>query len=499
MEMPKVEMPKMPEMPKVDVKAKLTSLNESIRTTHIPSPQELKEGYMNSNFQKSFTQQLTVRTRTEDADVQKAREFMIQRKTPAELSQMNHPLDIPLPKFKLPSMRNVSFPEDDKKSLEQGHQAEDNKLNQFSSTFPRSGWGGQQNIVTSNRVIADEDEVNRRKELVKTKTPAQLAEFHSIGDFPIPSKVKSFLSPSERKIVSQKQRKMSMASAKSDKTGDVPWRLKIGNIFKGNTVTGDGSTAKIQRSKSETALENNTLMRSGPKLITNVKVEAETDELNSRRALAASKSPAELAQMNSLGDVPIPGTLRRMVSTTKRVKISAPALPHSKSLTDLPVISSGIGLEGSGFLKKSLNAQCLVRSRMEDPQVQAARAETVKNRTVAQLSQVTSLSDIPIPTSLLAIVEKRDKSRERPMGDEKKQQQPAKTMQDYIPDGLKSQLRVGTKSNQDQDVVRERQQLVRSKSPAQLSELHHVGDLPIPSMLHRSRPTSPFPTDTAKE
>ena len=63
----------MPEMPKVDVKAKLTSLNESIRTTHIPSPQELKEGYMNSNFQKSFTQQLTVRTRTEDADVQKAR------------------------------------------------------------------------------------------------------------------------------------------------------------------------------------------------------------------------------------------------------------------------------------------------------------------------------------------------------------------------------------------------------------------------------------------
>ena len=489
----------MPEMPKVDVKAKLTSLNESIRTTHIPSPQELKEGYMNSNFQKSFTQQLTVRTRTEDADVQKAREFMIQRKTPAELSQMNHPLDIPLPKFKLPSLRNVSFPEDDKKGLEKDHQAEDNKINQFSGTFPRSGWGGQQNIVTSNRVIADEDEVNRRKELVKTKTPAQLAEFHSIGDFPIPSKVKSFLSPSERKIMSQKQRKMSMASAKSDKTSDVPWRLKLGNIFKGNTVMGDGSTAKIQRSKSETALENNTLMRSGPKLITNVKVEAETDELNCRRALAASKSPAELAQMNSLGDVPIPGTLRRMVSTTKRVKISAPALPHSKSLTDLPNISSSIGLEGSGFLKKSLNAQCLVRSRMEDPHVQAARAEMVKNRTVAQLSQVTSLSDIPIPTSLLAIVEKRDKSKERPIGDEKKQQQPAKTMQDYIPDGLKSQLRVGTKSNQDQDVVRERQQLVRSKSPAQLSELHHVGDLPIPSMLHRSRLTSPFPTDTAKE
>merc|ERR1712238_511721 len=88
--------------------------------------------------------------------------------------------------------------------------------------------------------------------------------------------------------------------------------------------------------------------------------------------------------------------------------------------------------------------------------------------------------------------EKAEKLRKQhEIGDEKKQQQPAKTMQDYIPDGLKSQLRVGTKSNQDQDVIRERQQLVRSKSPAQLSEFHHVGDLPIPSMLHRTRPTSP--------
>merc|ERR1711956_55495 len=88
--------------------------------------------------------------------------------------------------------------------------------------------------------------------------------------------------------------------------------------------------------------------------------------------------------------------------------------------------------------------------------------------------------------------EENEKAKaERPIGDEKKQHLPAKTMQDYIPDGLKSQLRVGTKSNQDQDVIRERQQLVRSKSPAQLSEFHHVGDLPIPSMLHRTRPTSP--------
>ena len=131
--------------------------------------------------------------------------------------------------------------------------------------------------------------------------------------------------------MSQKQRKMSMASSKSEKF-DGPWHLKLKNA-----VMGDGSTSvantfnraksetalennSSNRTKSETALENNSSNWSGQKLITNVKVEAGTDELNSRRALAASKSPAELAQINSLAEIPIPGTLKRMV-TNKRVKI----------------------------------------------------------------------------------------------------------------------------------------------------------------------------------
>ena len=70
-------------------------------------------------------------------------------------------------------------------------------------------------------------------------------------------------------------------------------------------------------------------------------------------------------------------------------------------------------------------------------------------------------------------------------------------MQDYIPDGLKSQLLVISKTGHDQDVIRERQELVRSKSPSELSQFHRVGDIPIPNVLQISRPTSPFPTMTA--
>ena len=62
-------------------------------------------------------------------------------------------------------------------------------------------------------------------------------------------------------------------------------------------------------------------------------------------------------------------------------------------------------------------------------------------------------------------------------------------MQDYIPDGLKSQLLVTTKSGQDQDILKDRQELVRCKTPSELGQVKSIADLPIPTL--RSRPTSP--------
>merc|ERR1719219_2404108 len=95
-------------------------------------------------------------------------------------------------------------------------------------------------------------------------------------------------------------RKMSIASAKSAKsdrgaTDTSPWRLlKLGNIFKNNEASATGT--QIKRSKSETALETaGSSSWNRQKLVTNVKVEVDKEELNRRRALAASKSPAELS------------------------------------------------------------------------------------------------------------------------------------------------------------------------------------------------------------
>lgn len=50
------------------------------------------------------------------------------------------------------------------------------------------------------------------------------------------------------------------------------------------------------------------------KLVTNVKVEEDEETLKARQEMVNTKSPAELAQISGLSDLPIPSRLSRMVT-----------------------------------------------------------------------------------------------------------------------------------------------------------------------------------------
>ena len=143
-------------------------------------------------------------------------------------------------------------------------------------------------------------------------------------------------------------------------------------------------------------------------------------------------------------------------------------------------------IEGKSSSSSSnwMNAECVVRKRIEDPKIQAERAETVKNKTVAELSQIHSLSDLPIPSALQHLTDTAKRPR----------RQEIKPMQEYVPQSLKSTLLVSSKIELDPEVLRERMELNRSKSPTQLSEIHSLSDVPIPKMFRTpttSRPVSP--------
>lgn len=424
-------------MPKVDLKATLARL---------PSPHKMKE-----ELNKSFSQQLACRARVEDVETQKAREMLTKKKTPAELAQLNHPFDIPLPKIKLPKVSKSRPSSADDLHREKSHE-------EFYGTLPKS-WR-EKNIVTGNKVILDADEGQKRQELVKTKTPAELAQFHSIQDFPLPTKVKSLLSPSERKIMAQKLQQRR-ASINSDKR---TWGDKFGDLFKANE-----NVVSLKTANSEAILTSSSTSWKDQKLLTNVKVHADNEEMVKRRALTSAKSPAELAQINSLNEIPIPTTLKRMMT-------SKPKLGRSKSLSHVDPKETPASNKEEPF-KTMLKTQCLTRSRVEDPEIQATRADVVKNKTVAELSQITNLSDIPVPN--FGLFKSKPKEVNEP-----------KSAPNYIPESLKSQLLCATKTDQDSELMRQRMEIVRSQSPAQLSQFHSVKDIPLPT-FKGSRPSSP--------
>ncbi len=67
-------------------------------------------------------------------------------------------------------------------------------------------------------------------------------------------------------------------------------------------------------------------------------------------------------------------------------------LNYSKSWSSLPDGSSG-----TLKVPKSLQKECLVRTREEDPEVLKQRQAAVKDNTVKELASISGLSDIPIP------------------------------------------------------------------------------------------------------
>ena len=57
---------------------KIAAAGCAIKNAKLPSPGEIKDGYLNSAFHKSLHQPLMVKTKVEKTDVQQARQAMTQ-------------------------------------------------------------------------------------------------------------------------------------------------------------------------------------------------------------------------------------------------------------------------------------------------------------------------------------------------------------------------------------------------------------------------------------
>jgi hypothetical protein len=70
--------------------------------------------------------------------------------------------------------------------------------NKFMGTPPKS-WR-EQNLITSRVEMEDKDELAKRRELVQSKSPAQLSQMGGLGDFPVPEKIQNMMKKKEKPV-----------------------------------------------------------------------------------------------------------------------------------------------------------------------------------------------------------------------------------------------------------------------------------------------------------
>merc|ERR1719483_2078300 len=248
--------------PKVNLMGKIGS---AIKNARMPTPGEMKEGYLNSNFHKSLHQPLVVKTKVEKIDVQKARQAITQEKTPSQLGNIESISDIPVPIIRKSKGDKIETEEEGPgmtmpRNMEEFGQAAYN-------TLPRSF--REQNIITAVKENLDPEELERNQTLTKTKTPAELAQIHSLAEFPVPDRIKDLLHFEKK----ENDKKETKKRRHSDSEPEVSEPFSI--------------YSTLPRSMRET------------KLITNIKVEVDDETLKARQALVAAKSPAELSTISS--------------------------------------------------------------------------------------------------------------------------------------------------------------------------------------------------------
>ena len=139
----------------------------------------------------------------------------------------------------------------------------------------------------------------------------------------------------------------------------------------------------------------------------------------------------------------------------------------------------------SNFHQKNFKQPLTTRARVEEVDVQKARALLVEKKTPSQLAAMKHPFDIPLPKF-------RSKSRDQPKRktyeeDEEEKEEKVEE-EEPLPSGMRTLPRSWTTKNcitvqkeqPDSQVLKEHQNLVKTKSPGELAALKHPFDIPVP-------------------
>ncbi len=226
------------------------------------------------------TQEVLVRCRTEDPEVLRERRALTQSKSVSELAKITSITDLPVPRHieRLLAGRKKKTGADD-----EGDGGGSRPLSRASvkeslySTLPKS----MRAEVLVRTVTEDPELLGERQRAVQSKSIGELARVAGPGDFPLPDNVESFFQGKWMRGRKDRERAESPKSDAGDRGGDR------GGIY-----------GTLPRGLTQ-------------ELHVKSKVSEDEERIRQRMELVGGKSPTELGQIRSFGEIPVP----RMVET----------------------------------------------------------------------------------------------------------------------------------------------------------------------------------------
>lgn len=104
-----------------------------------------------------------------------------------------------------------------------------------------------------------------------------------------------------------------------------------------------------------------------------------------------AKTPSQLAEIHSLGDIPIPG-LWEGKSSQFSLSGRSSSIPKTKQeLKDIVY---------NKILPESLTKPCVVRCTTEDPELLKKRQDLQQRKSIHELSKIRNLNEFPLPVDL---------------------------------------------------------------------------------------------------
>merc|ERR1712200_370793 len=414
----------------------------------------------------------------EDEEVLRARQELVQTRTPAQLSAITSISDLPVPSklTKMMGSRESSAhgprPASTTASVAGGKETSRTpskmNLNDMYSTLPKSL---TMELAVKTK-INDPAVVEERRKLTAEHTPMELGNIGSLADLPIPTPISNLFNKPAADTPEKPKRKKNMEEKR-----------------KRNLTTG-------------TFLSSDFLPQSwlDTKLVCRTKVEEDPEVLAKRQEMVAGKSVSELSKMSGLDDFPLPTRVETLVRK-KRVLKSTDEKENVKKGVSRSVTSLSAKSLSSLSIPESLLTPLAVKSVVEDQDVVAKNKEIIKTKSVGELAHIGGLSDFPIPDNvenlynkLTATSSKRPAPAERPTSPQSFKE----TIYETLPRSMReTQLITNSKFEEDEERLKERQELTRTKSPTELSQISSVSDFPLPTPVENLLKKKSEQPDTA--